>query len=70
MPKTRRIDVSRGEFDRVIELLNQRGRLLEEYGNALTAIRHDVDLQFRRMAQMQAELDQVKRAWEKISLSA
>jgi len=70
IPKARQIDVSRGEFNRVIEMLNQRGKILEEYGDALTAIRRDLDVQFRRIAQLQAELDQIKRAWEKIKLSA
>jgi len=67
--KTRRIDVTRAEFNRVIGKLNERGKILQEYGEALATIRHDLDLQFRRIAQMQAELDQVKRAWEKLSLA-
>jgi len=68
IPKARQTGVSRDEFNRVIEMLNQRGKVLEEYGNALTTIRRDLDVQFRRIAQLQAELDQIKQAWAKMAL--
>jgi len=50
IPKPRRSSVSRAEFDHVIEILNERGRILDD-------IRHNLDLQFHRIAQMQAQLD-------------
>jgi hypothetical protein len=50
IPKSRRIDVTRGEFDRLVDLLNERGRILND-------LRENQHIQFTRMAQMQAELD-------------
>jgi hypothetical protein len=64
--KTRGSAVTRAEFNRVIEMLNERGKILEDYGHAFAGIRHDLDLQFRRIAQLQAELDRIRRAWEKL----
>ncbi len=58
IPKSRRVDVTRGEFDRVIDLLNERGEILNN------VIRNQ-DIQFQRIAQIQAELDQIRRAWVK-----
>ena len=58
IPKSRRVDVTRGEFDRVIDLLNERGEILNN------VIRNQ-DIQFQRIAQIQAELDQIRRAWMK-----
>lgn len=52
------MDVTRGEFDRVIDLLNERGEILNN------VIRNQ-DIQFQRIAQIQAELDQIRRAWVK-----
>jgi len=47
-----RIDVTRAEFNRVIDLLNERGQILND-------LRHNQDVQFRRIAQLQAELDRL-----------
>ena len=62
IPKSRRVDVTRGEFDRVIDLLNERGEILNN-------IIRNQDIQFQRIAQIQAELDQIRRAWAKPSQS-
>ena len=50
IPKSRRVDVTRGEFDRVIDLLNERGRILND-------LLENQEIQFKRIAQMQAALD-------------
>lgn len=50
IPIPRRHAVTRVEFDRVIQILNERGNILDD-------IRHNLDLQFRRIAQMQAQID-------------
>ena len=55
IPKHRRVDVTRAEFDRVIDLINRRGEVLNE-------MLRTQDIQFKRIAQIQAELDQIKRA--------
>ncbi len=56
------MDVTRAEFNRVIDLLNERGDILN-------SLRHNQDVQFHRIAQLQAELDQIKRAWERVNMS-
>ena len=61
IPKSRRYDVSRDEFNRVIDLLNKRGEILQEYRASLDEMRHDLDIQFKRTAQLQVEVDQVKK---------
>jgi hypothetical protein len=53
VPKTKRVDVTRAEFDHVIDLLNERGHILNN-------LRHDLDIQFKRIAAMQAEIDRLK----------
>ena len=62
IPKSRRFDVSRGEFNHVIDLLNKRGKILQEHRVSLDQMRRDLDIQFKRIAQLQSELDRVKRA--------
>ena len=55
IPKMRRIDVTREEFNRVIEMLNARGQVVDD-------MRRELDVQFKRMAQMQAEIDDFKKS--------
>jgi hypothetical protein len=62
IPRTVGESVSREEFNRVIDLLNERGEILND-------LRHNQDVQFRRIAQLQAELDAIKRAWDRAKLS-
>ena len=70
IPKVRRLrpsrlsrkDVTRAEFNRVIEILNQRIELIN-------TLRRDVDIQFKRTAQLQADIDDVRRAWMKVKRS-
>jgi hypothetical protein len=52
IPTARRRAVTRAEFDRVIHILNERGTILDD-------IRHNLELQFHRIAQMQAQIDQL-----------
>jgi hypothetical protein len=66
IPKVRRIDVTRDEFNRVIERLNERGTLFNEHGEALVGLRRDLDVQFKRIAQLQAEFDNIKRTLSKL----
>ena len=62
IPKSRRFDVTRGEFNHIIDLLNKRGEILHEYRTSLDEMRRDLDIQFKRIAQLQSELDRVKKA--------
>jgi hypothetical protein len=61
IPKGKRLDVSRAEFDRVIDLLNERGDIIN-------GLRKDLDIQFKRIAQIQAELDVVRQMFEESAL--
>jgi hypothetical protein len=61
IPKSRRFDVSRDEFNHVIDLLNKRGEILQEYRLSLDQMRRDLDIQFKRIAQLQLELDELKK---------
>jgi hypothetical protein len=56
-PKSRRMDVTRAEFNHVIDLLNERGEIVDQ-------IRRELDIQFKRIAQLQFELDDMKKARE------
>jgi hypothetical protein len=49
------MDVTRGEFNRVIDLLNERGQVVDE-------MRRELDVQFKRIAQLQAEIDGLKKS--------
>jgi hypothetical protein len=54
----KRMDVTRGEFNRVIAILNERGQIIND-------LRHNQDMQFQRLAQLQAEMDLIRRAWDR-----
>ena len=62
IPKARRVDVSRGEFNRVVETVNRSTAIHEHHETRLLALHRDLDIQFRRIAQLQQELDDLKRA--------
>ena len=63
IPVGSRVDVTRAEFNRVIDLLNARGEILND-------LRHNQDVQFRRLAQLQADVDLLERALEKFRRGA
>ena len=49
-------DVTRREYNEIIRILNQRGEILD-------GLRRELETQFKRMAQIQSELDEVRQAW-------
>jgi BMFP domain-containing protein YqiC len=54
-PSARRLrQVQREEFDSVRD--------------AVAGMRRELDTQFKRLAQIQAELDAIKKAWAKVSI--
>jgi hypothetical protein len=57
IPKGRQLDVRRDEFNKVIDVLNERGEILKN-------ILRTQEIQFQRIAQLQADLDIIRRAWE------
>ncbi len=52
--KGRRVGISRVEFNGLIDLLNERGETLNN-------LVRNQDIQFQRIAQLQAEVDLLKR---------
>jgi hypothetical protein len=59
--RSKRVDVTREEFNRLIELLNQRSDFIDKN-------RRDLDVQFTRIASLQAEVDEIKRILKKLAL--
>ena len=59
-PLAQRVDVTRAEFNRLSTLVKENGAILND-------LRHNQDIQLRRIAQMQAELDEISRAWQKLT---
>ena len=53
------VDVRRSEFNQVIERVNENATILQ-------ALRSELDLQFKRIAQLQAQLDVIQRAWAQV----
>jgi len=59
IPKDRRVTVRREEFNQLVDLLNERGELLNE-------LMREQRIQFKRIAQLQADVDHLKRDCERI----
>lgn len=53
VPPHKRVDVTRAEFNRIVDLLNERGGIIDE-------LLHNQEIQFKRIAQLQAELDELR----------
>ncbi len=62
MVKPRGAVVTRAEFDRMVDALNERGRLIEELREEIERSRRVLKVQFERMAQMQMDIDLLKRS--------
>lgn len=60
IPKGRRMDVRREEFDRLIDLLNERTDLLNR-------LLQDQQIQFHRIAQIQAQFDSMQQALARLT---
>jgi hypothetical protein len=58
----------KARMDELVKLLNERAEFIDALRRDLDAVRHDTDLQFKRTAQVQADIDLVKRTWEKSKL--
>jgi len=52
------IDVTRQEYNEIVGILDGRGEIIE-------GLRRELETQFKRMAQIQSELDEVRQAWLK-----
>jgi hypothetical protein len=61
--------VSRAEFQRLAKLVHQRGETIEEMRRDFESrFRHDLDVQFQRIAQLQAEVDELKSAFVRMKI--
>ena len=58
IPKVRARAVSRAEHNALVDMLNERGRILDDVQRAL-------QIQFQRIAQIQVELDELRAEFVK-----
>jgi hypothetical protein len=63
-----RTDVTRAEYNRIIDILNERNIILNGLREGLQQVAQTGEIQFKRIAQIQADLDDIKRAWERRKL--
>jgi hypothetical protein len=61
-----RVDVTRGEYNRIIDILNERNAVLNAIRDAIQRLEQADAVQLHRTGQIQLELDEVKRAWARI----
>lgn len=69
IPKSRRVDVRREEYNRLIDLLNERAELFNQLLQDQGQILQDQRIQFQRIAQLQAELDVLKHAVARLKVA-
>ena len=70
IPKARRVprspltrtDVTRGEYNRVIDILNERNEILNALRDGVNGLHHISEIQFKRIAEIQADVDRINRA--------
>ena len=60
------MSVRRAEFNSLIDLLNERGQLLNRFVEEQQQMLKEQQIQFQRIAQIQAELDSLKQAWTRL----
>jgi hypothetical protein len=63
IPRLKRVrrDLSRADINRAVDLLNERARLHEAHDAAIHELRKELQTQFTRIAQLQHEIDQLKK---------
>ena len=66
IPKGRRTAVPRDEYNRLIDTLNERGELLRRLLQDHEHLLKEQQIQFQRIAQVQAELDLIKKQWARL----
>ena len=62
------MDVTRAEYNHIIDVLNERKIIINGFREALERLEQTADVQFRRIAQIQADLDDVRKAWQKANV--
>ena len=64
-PPGKRIDVTRGEYNVIIDILNERNIIRNRLREAVERLEQAGAVQFTRIAQIQADVDRLKRAIQK-----
>jgi hypothetical protein len=59
-------DVTRGEYNRIIDILNERNVILNALREGLAGLQQSDEVQFKRIAQIQADLDGLRRDVERM----
>ena len=62
-----RVDVTRAEYNAIIDVLNDRNAILNALRQAIQHLERFDEIQLHRTGQIQMELDAVKRALEKLA---
>ena len=62
------MDVRRAEYNYIIDVLNERKIILNRLREGLERLEQTADIQFKRIAQIQVDLDEVKNAWQKVNV--
>jgi hypothetical protein len=62
VPRLTRIDVTRAEYNRIIDVLNERNIILNGLREGLERVEHAIAVQFTRIAQLQADVDELKNS--------
>src|SRR5262245_39576135 len=68
-PNAERIHITRGEYQRLIEILDEREAVLNQLRAAVERLEHSDEVQFTRIAQMQRCLDEIRAASDKVKAS-
>lgn len=65
-----RIDVTRAEYNAIIDLLNERNEILNALRDAIQRLERSDEVQLHRTGQIQQELDTLKRLLQKAGISS
>src|SRR5207249_3138316 len=63
-----RMDVRRAEYNYIIDVLNERKIILNRLREGLERLEQTADIQFKRIAQIQVDLDEMKNEWQKVNV--
>ena len=71
VPKARRLrpsatPVTRAEHNHVVAILNERRHILTAIQDAVARLEQVSEVQFKRTAQIQADLDEIRKAWDRV----
>ena len=74
VPTARRLRVSaapvtRAEYNHIVVVLNERREILTAIQDAIARLEQASDVQFKRTAQIQADLDEIKKAWDRMRVA-